>query len=255
MKVKILLIVGLVLCLTAPPAAQATSIAISNFNADEIFESSSPSFAPNDVDATGGSNNGYWAETGYSGIGSATGLPVDGSFTSATGSGVKYQLQPYTGNNALRLDSLTSSGNLDVTDGQYVQLHILATSGNAGASNTSDITLKFSDSTTSTYINKLNAPDWYDLSGNATAAITGLTRVAPSTPSPFAMYETVLSLTAEDQLKTLMSIDFNLASGARVTSIYAVDGTAAVPLPGALILLGTGLVWLAAHTPKKRTLA
>ena len=250
MKVKILLIFGLVLCLTAPPAAQATSIGIGNFNADEIFENSSPSFAPNDVDATGA----YWAETGYSGIGSATGLPVSGSFTSATGSGVQYQLQAYTGNNALRLDSATSSGNLDVTDGLYAQLHILATSGNAGASNTSDITLKFSDSTTSTYINKLNAPDWYDLSGNATAAITGLTRVAPSTPSPFAMYETVLSLTADDQLKTLISIDFNLASGARVTSIYAVDGTA-VPLPGAFILLGTGLVWVAAYTPKKRTLS
>jgi hypothetical protein len=250
MKVKILLIFGLVLGLTAPPAAQATSIAIGNFNADEIFENSSPSFAPDDVDASGA----YWAETGYSGIGSGTGLPAS-SFTSATGSGVQYQLQAYTGNNALRLDSATPTGNLDVIDGQYAQLHILAASGNAGASNTSDITLKFSDSTISTYFNKLNAPDWYEnVSGTTTAAITGLTRVAPSTPSPFAMYETVLSLTADDQLKTLMSIDFNLASGARVTSIYAVDGTP-VPLPGALILLGTGLVWLATYAPKKRTLS
>jgi hypothetical protein len=238
--ISICVYLTLALLLSFAPAAQAISIGISGFNADEIYENAGGSSVTQPVD-TGG---GYWGETGYSGI--VLGLPAGGQFISATGSGVTYQLQSYAGNNALRMDgtsSFPSPGNLDVIDGHYAKLYILAASGNYASSPSSNITLNFTDSSSVTILNALNAPDWYNPSGNPTAAITGVTRVASPPTSPFAMYETVLDVSAYQAL-TLASIDFNRVGDSRtVTNVYAVDGTL-VPLPPSVLLLGTGILGL-----------
>jgi hypothetical protein len=241
---------ALALVLTIASAAQAINIVTGGFNVDEVYDiATGTANAPVDTgtDALG--------ETGFKGL--AAGLPTTGSFTSATGSGVTYVLQPYNANNALRMgNGNPNSGSLTVAPGFYNNLYILATSGNAGSSGVSDITLFFSDLSSSLYANALNAPDWYDASGNPTAAITGMGRVSfPSgnidtnfPTSPFALYETTLSLTGLDQTKVLTSIGFNLASGAAVTNVYAVDSidcpVPAVPLPPTVLLLGSGIVGL-----------
>lgn len=238
------------------PGAQATTIYVSGFNADEIYENAGSSSISKSVD--NGSSFG-WAENGFL---SAVGLPSTGLIPSATGSGVTYQLQSYTGDNALRMgNNSPASGDVNVIDGKYSELHILATYGNGGsAGGTSDIVLHFSDASTSTYSGALYSPDWYNPGAAKPGyAITGLDRVNGSSidsghRTAFAMYETILSLSAADQGKILDSITFNNVDTRGVTNIYAVDGTF-VPLPGALLLLGAGLVRLAGYARRKGTLA
>lgn len=241
-------------CLTS--AASAVNIYVSGFNADEIFENGSGATTTAPVDIS----SNAWGQTGFrmSGVTMATGLPDAGSFTS--GSSVTYYFGPYSGNNALRLIREVPRGTIEVIPDHYTQLHVLATSGNAGADNRSNIILNFSDGPSSTYANALYAPDWWaGVGGSSNVALGGLQRVGVrrvsassfnpegiDTRQSFQFYESVLTLTAEDQAKTLASITFSIATGTGtygVTNVYAVDGSPA-PVPGSLLLLGSGVFGL-----------
>ncbi len=244
---SLIVVVALVMLVGLVSMAQATAINIATggFNQDEIYENVTGASITKAVD----NGTDTWAETGYIGVGS--GLPNTGNFVSAAGSGVTYYFQSYLGSNALRMgDGDATSGRLTVTAGRYSALYILATSGNGGGK--SNITLNFSDSSSSNYADALYAPDWYfGASGSTKVALGTRQRVTADGSSidttngaNFQFYESVLNLTAADQLKTLTSITFNDATGGSgATSIYAVDGQA-VPLPSTMLLLGSGLVGL-----------
>lgn len=260
--VTILVCALAVLVFTAQAQAITCDIATGNigWNADVIFEASLGSagtkfdnpptdwgwaFAQDQLVTVAGTVN--------------PGLPASGSFT-APGSGVTYQLEPYSRANALRM---TGSGtfNLDVTDGQYAALYIVASSGDGGG--TSDIVLNFATGASTRVTNALYAPDWYVNSAGgpytSNVAIGGLDRVttAPNLDTTavlrgkFQLYETVLNLDAGDQSRTLKSIDFATAVGAGATSVFDVQATCPVPLPGAALLLGAGLVRLIAYRRQK----
>jgi len=248
-SLTVLLALALTMCLVS--VAQATNIYVSGFTADEIFENQSGSAI---TAAADGADNA-WGQLGFAaGANSITaGLPDSGSFVSATGSGVTYQFGSYTDNNALRLTD-GGSGTIEVAHGNFTQLHILATSGDGPGD--CNIVLNFSDGSHSTYTDALIAPDWSATIYGSSVALGNLERVALVSSSldpksidtrlDFNFYETALTLSAPDQAKTLVNITFDDNSGSGpVTSIYAVDGTGTlVPLPGSLLLVGSGFLGL-----------
>ena len=91
-------------------------------------------------------------------------LPNGGLLPSATISGLTYQLAPYTGNNALWLNSTSASGTLNfVTPRAAITVYVLGTSG-SGASNF-NITVNFSDLSTQIFTG-LSYTDWYGSGGD-----------------------------------------------------------------------------------------
>jgi hypothetical protein len=252
----------------APDVTLATNIAVSGFNQDVVTETGPTPFAHRFDTYT--PNPASWIEAGatsYQGS-PVPGLPASGLVPSLTGSGVTYQLQPYAGNNVLRMgDDAPASGTLAVIPGQYNQLHILAASGTDGSSGpselgqTSNITLNFSDGSV-TLAGALHAYDWNTNAGGAPAsvlAIKGLDRnhigsgqaasnaVNLDTNSliSIGMSETTLNLVPLGLSgRTLDSITFNDVSPHSATGVFAIDGT--VPEPGAVGIFVCGAIALLA---------
>ena len=251
--------VRIIVVLAAPVAALGENIAVSGFNQDVITETGASPFAHRFDLYT--PNPASWIEAGattYQGS-PVPGLPASGLISSSTGSGVTYQLQPYTGNNVLRMgDDAPAAGTLTVIPGQYAQLHILAASGTDGSESpdflgqTSNITLNFSDGSV-TLVGALKAYDWNTtVSGapSAAVAIKGLARnyigsgqTASNAVSldtnflfSFGMSETTLNLVPLGLSgRTLDSITFNDTSPHSATGVFAVDGTAPEPSTAGII--------------------
>jgi hypothetical protein len=219
----------------------------------------------------------------FDGSHTAVGLPVSGTFQSATGSGVVYQLQPYSANNALRMgDGDPASVTLTVTPGRYRALHILAASATDGSSSprelgqSSDITLNFADGSV-TLTSALIAFDWNVNAASlvsppsaatvlAAAALRGMDRnqlgsaqvsssavsIDTGFPTQFAMYETPLDLSALGSSgRELDSITFNdVNSSHSATGVFAVDGTP-TPEPGGLLPLVIAGAGAMARRPRR----
>jgi hypothetical protein len=228
-------------------AAQAsTSIVTGGFNEDEVLAAPSGSIT-RAVDA----NYAAWAENGYmASNGTVTaGLPVSGSFISATGDGITYRFQPYIADNALRMGNGDPSfGTMMVVPGKYSTLYILDTSGSTFGVLSSNITLNFASGPSSTYASALFAPDWYHTYTSSQVALGGLQRIVLSNNSingdgaiDFQLYESVLNLTSADLGRTLVSVTFNNVAGSGATSVYDIE---VVPLPPTVLLLGSGLLGL-----------
>jgi len=234
----------------AASSAWAGNIVVSGFNADVVRENAAGNFAHR-FDGAGWNmiENGYFF---------GRGLPSSGSFISATGSGVNYQLGSYAGLNALSMGyDNPNTGSLTVQSGQYKTLHILAGSGTGGSqpvgllNQTSDITLNFADGSV-VLSGALNAYDWGN-GGAGNVAIAGMDRGSGSTlqryenvavcaTRGFALYETTIDLAAlGDSSRTLQSITFANAASANggVTNVMAVDGTP-VPEPASMTLVLVG---------------
>jgi hypothetical protein len=156
------------------------------------------------------------------------GLPENGFFTSLV-DGNGFQLQPYTGNNALVMSSETG-----ITQGTLTfpapalcdTLSVIANSANGGG--TSSVNINFSDGTT--LATNFNAQDWF--TGGFDIALAGFDRinlttgVADGGPTYPQFYETTYDLTAlfGATNKPIKSLTFYQAAGAGATAVYAVSG-------------------------------
>lgn len=247
----------------APPVV-AVDIATSGFNEDVVMEPGGATFAHR-FDGLAF----CWVEQGYAGP-LTMGLPVSGQFTSSSGSGIVYHLQPYTRKNVLRLgDNDPLTGSLTVAPGQYASLHLLSSEGKGfGPDNfggyppaSIDVTLNFADGSV-TVPDALHTHDWAPWNTQAPGSVPPIALevrdrglLASSTQGTgaavqnypdggFALYETQLDLT---QLglsgRVLQSIAFTDPSPAYdgTIGIFAVDGTSA-PEPGIAPLLALSLV-------------
>lgn len=141
-----------------------------------------------------------WFGAGWNGH--LDGLPSSLRFTSQFDPEVIFQFQPYTNNNALRLDTSISgrTGTLVLaTPLPYRSLAILASSGTGGGTGT--LALNFVDGTSVSNLSFI-ALDWYDFSTNL--ALAGLGRRDSATAPPgyqvagtgFGFFETDLDLAA-----------------------------------------------------------
>ena len=217
-----------------------TPVAVTGFNRDIVVENTAPTNLPisgiyasnfNAGEATAFYQNG-WTNKGY-------GLPKTGLFTNAI-DGTVFQFQPYTASNALVLSSDTGTSNATltlVTPRTYSRLAILANSGNANSTSSSNVTLHFNDS--STFVATSYAPDWFGNSNGAlysvalggverfnltSGAVSGVTNgTVPNNPR---FYQTTLNLVAllGAGNKPLVSVTFDKPPTANSTGIYAISG-------------------------------
>ena len=166
-------------------------------------------------------------ETGYPGSG-ATGLPTNGSmFTSATNSAVKFQLQPYAGNNVAYIPGSNGSVTLNLmTPTAFSTLNVLASA--ADGASTISATLNFNN--TNFYFAQFTVNDWFSTNAAAFAA-GGRIQRSNSALSLSAgnakLFETDIPIPPAFQALPLTSITFNQLSGAQV-GIFALSGAVSV---------------------------
>jgi len=213
---------------------QAQPIAVTGWNSDIILD---VDMAARFAIAADNGNCCFFEATAVADDNSGAhddGLPSGMTFTSMTGSGAVYQLQPANGNNVLQLFHLETGTLTLATPAAYSHLFVLATAG-SGDQNGVQFPgrIHFDDGSTQDFL--YNCFDWCDTVGHPEAAIVGLGRACnlPDAGNLFnynfcgsgaELYETQIDT---DNTKNISSIDFSgfpSARGGHLSSIFAVSG-------------------------------
>ena len=223
--------------------ARANPITLTGWNQDVVLENALFPANTADFDTYGS----LWFGAGWNGH--LDGLPSSLRFTSQFNPEVIFQFQPYTTNNALRLDTSVSgrTGTLVLaTPAPYRSLAILASSGTGGGTGT--LALNFVDGTSVSNLSFI-ALDWYGFSTDL--ALAGLGRRDSALPPPgygtagtgFGFFETDLDLVALGlDRKFLKSLTFTKPPNPLVTGIFAVSGepSKAAEFTSVNVLVGGG---------------
>lgn len=161
----------------------------------------------------------------------AQGLPAGGAFTVG---GRGFQFADFTGNNVL-----TSAGTLTLTSpASFQDLHFLVTAQGGSGSGAFNVTLNFSDSSSTQTSNFTGIKDWtLESNGGANNALLGVGLLSGSSSTIYTgnLYLLVFdySLAPGDQSKTLDSISIGGISGVNTLMFFGASGTTAIPEPAA----------------------
>lgn len=207
------------------------ALTAASFNHDTIVAVGDSTTAPFGTtigvdNATVGGTGGFaFYEAGRNTGTPTRGLPVGGLLTSSSNTNQTYQLQPYTGNNTLALNTaIGQTGTLTLqTPGQYSHINVLAVGG--GGASTMTARVNFGDATFTDYPG-LAVLDWFN---GANPVVQGIDRMNRSNgnfdnnaTNP-RMYAVPLVLSVADQAKTVTSIGITQTAGA-VLDIYGASG-------------------------------
>jgi hypothetical protein len=231
---------GAFLLLSASPARATFTQFTIPADADVVAESSAA--PPAGIDSGGRAFLSATQAAARAAVGQVgNGLPDNGQFIDVSTGGV-VQLLPYTGNNVVRRSGAAGNGfTIDVPDGKYSALTLLATAGDAASTLT--IGLNYSDGTVN--IPGAVVPDWFTdpPPSGVGYLIDGLDRtLAGGAGFEDANDPAIFALTAGspllDSTRTLTSISLTRTSTTDTLNVFGAFGNA-VPEPASLGLLMT----------------
>lgn len=193
-------------------------VTVTGFNHDVVAETGTSSLTTTTIalDAVPASNRVMYTNTfRITNAFGGGGLPDNGLITDAFGS---YQLNSYSANNALLLQR-AQSGNLTLTTpAKFSNIRVLAFT--TEGTSIINVTLHFTDATTTNALVSYSLPDWFNNSTNL--VISGFGRCTRATPAASAdgyptnprMYYINIPLSCIDKQKTLERISFeNITTG------------------------------------------
>lgn len=189
-------------------------ISLAGYNQDVVAEAGPSSLATTtkELDDPVASNKVMYSQSFAAFAGISGGLPDNGTIVNGS---AFYQLANYTSNNALFVYR-GETKNLDVLlPDRYSKLRVLcfATEANVIGGTLVNISLSFTDGSTSSYITNYNLPDWFN--GTVNQVTTGFGRCArvasppwnvDGLPSNPRMYYIEISLTCPDAAKNLQRV-------------------------------------------------
>ncbi|MFM7671206.1 MAG: gliding motility-associated C-terminal domain-containing protein [Bacteroidota bacterium] len=223
--------------------AQFSPISLTGFNQDVVAESGTSALATTtiEMDAISPSNSVMFS-TGFAAANGLTaGLPANGTIVAGPDT---YQLAPYTGNNVLFVRRNQSADLTLVSPSSFAKIRLLAFS--TEMSSTINISLGFTDGTTTSYLGNVNLQDWFNGSGNI--ALQGYGRIKRLSAGPYTveglpnnpmMYYLEVALNCADRFKLLNRI-----------SISNVSASGSTLFPNAIFLAASGLSYSQSITPQ-----
>jgi gliding motility-associated-like protein len=224
-------------------SGQYTPIPLSGFNQDVIAEAGTSALATTtiEMDAISPSNSVMFSAGFATSNGLTAGLPTNGIITNGSDT---YQLAPYNANNVLFVRR-NQSADLSVTaPSSYAKLRLLAFS--TEMSSTLNISLGFTDGTTTAYLNGAVLSDWFD--GQNNIVLQGYGRIKRLSSGPYTveglpsnprMYFLEITLNCTDRFKLLNRI-----------SISNVTSSGGSLFPNAIFLAASGQAYSQTITPQ-----
>ncbi|HSU53573.1 MAG TPA: glycoside hydrolase family 76 protein, partial [Candidatus Dormibacteraeota bacterium] len=206
-----------------------------SFNQDVVVESNAPApviaggYTTASMDSGIANNSTSWYEQGYDSAAPTTGLPTAGStFNHASLANHQYRMAAnYTGNNAVLLDSTSTSAILSLaTPAAYSQLSFLESGGHNGV--TFNYTVHHQNGTTDTGSGTI--PDWFSganpaftANGRVDVGTFAFSSVNGGNPRLYSIDVTLLN-----SASPVTSIDFTYVSGGGHGAIMAVSGATGI---------------------------
>lgn len=225
-----------------------------SFNFDAVAESSpATSTTTNGMDLNNGS---VLYAPSHPNAPAGTGMPSSGTVTDGA---ITYNLQSYSGNNALFLNqAIGSSGTMHyATPAPAETIHFLATSGNGDYP--VNITVNFSDNTSEQIATGTIIDDWFNNNPFAFTTDGVMVRSSQAVNNPNSgnprLYSYSHNISLANQSKNISSIEFTKSGGSTSARgyVFAVASTVSAPIPTmgewalitlALIILSIGLIYV-----------
>lgn len=208
--------------------AQFNPIVVTGFNQDAVAEAGPSSLATTSMTMDFSNHVMYSsAFRTFAGIGGG-GLPDNGVITNGI---MNFQLANYTGNNALFVMRNEVRSLSLATPGSYTKLRVLCFSTEANAITANalmNVSVTFTDATTTNYITNYSLPDWFNGATNVvTQGFGRCTRVASgpwgddgwSTNNP-RMYYVEIVLNCTDTHKQVQQLTFSNVTTAGANAPY-----------------------------------